>query len=219
MFGRSATAISPSCIPHAACQIVSPHACPRAKAAITQAPRASGCQTGGRQPDMRWPDFGLTVTPNADNCCALLSSILAGQRQDSLVRETRVDIYGSEGWGFESLRARKVTGPFRPSARLSAAAWEPTWEPSADETASRVRLIDSAAARFSPSTKCPYTSLVIAMLAWPRTSETTCNGQASVTRPSAAAHADANGPSPPACTSARRYARSCPGRPASRPRS
>jgi hypothetical protein len=27
-----------------------------------------------------WPDFGLTVTPSADNCCALLSNVLTGQR-------------------------------------------------------------------------------------------------------------------------------------------
>jgi len=38
------------------------------------------------------------------------------------------------------------------------------------------RLIDSAAARLSPSSRCPYTSLVMAMLAWPSTSETTCSG-------------------------------------------
>ena len=40
----------------------------------------------------------------------------------------------------------------------------------------RARLIDSAAARLSPSSRCPYTSLVMAMLACPRTSETTCRG-------------------------------------------
>jgi hypothetical protein len=28
---------------------------------------------------MPWPDFGLTRTPKADNCCALLSNILTGQ--------------------------------------------------------------------------------------------------------------------------------------------
>jgi len=38
------------------------------------------------------------------------------------------------------------------------------------------RLIDSAAARLSPSSRCLYTSLVMAMLACPRTSETTCSG-------------------------------------------
>jgi hypothetical protein len=27
-----------------------------------------------------WPDFGLTRTPKADNCCALSSNVLAGQR-------------------------------------------------------------------------------------------------------------------------------------------
>jgi hypothetical protein len=30
--------------------------------------------------DVCWPDFGLTVTPSADNCCALLSNVLTGQR-------------------------------------------------------------------------------------------------------------------------------------------
>src|SRR2546430_10297387 len=40
----------------------------------------------------------------------------------------------------------------------------------------RARLIDSAAARLSPSSRCPYTSLVMAMLACPSTSETTCSG-------------------------------------------
>lgn len=34
----------------------------------------------------------------------------------------------------------------------------------------------SVAARLSPSMRCPYTSLVIAMLACPRTSETTWRG-------------------------------------------
>ena len=40
----------------------------------------------------------------------------------------------------------------------------------------RARVINSAAARLSPSSRWPYTSLVIAMLACPSTSETTCNG-------------------------------------------
>jgi len=34
-----------------------------------------------------WPDFGLTVTPNADNYCALLRNILAGQRLKSLAMQ------------------------------------------------------------------------------------------------------------------------------------
>jgi hypothetical protein len=37
-------------------------------------------------------------------------------------------------------------------------------------------LIDAATARLSPSTRCPYTSLVIMMLACPKISDTTCNG-------------------------------------------
>jgi len=37
-------------------------------------------------------------------------------------------------------------------------------------------LIDSAAARLSPSSRCPYTSLVITMLACPSTSGTMYSG-------------------------------------------
>ena len=42
-----------------------------------------------------WPDFGLTVTPNADNYCALLSNIPAGQRLKSLAMIVPVYLYGS----------------------------------------------------------------------------------------------------------------------------
>src|ERR1700730_4518850 len=41
----------------------------------------------------------------------------------------------------------------------------------------QARLIDSAA-RLSSSSRCPYTSLVTAMLACPSTSETTCSSRA-----------------------------------------
>jgi hypothetical protein len=43
-----------------------------------------------------WPHFGLTRTPKADNCCALLRDILAGQRPKSLARRAPVYIYGSD---------------------------------------------------------------------------------------------------------------------------
>jgi len=43
-----------------------------------------------------WPDFGLTVTPNADNYCALLRNILAGQRLKSLAMRASVYLYGSD---------------------------------------------------------------------------------------------------------------------------
>src|SRR5205085_11960718 len=59
--------------------------------------------------------------------------------------------YGSEGWGFESLRARQVTGLFPSFARLSAGVWEPAWEPTGVAAApSSVWLMDTAAARLSP---------------------------------------------------------------------
>jgi hypothetical protein len=44
-----------------------------------------------------WPDFGLTVTPNGDNCCAPLSNILAGQRKNPLAMRGSVYLYGSDG--------------------------------------------------------------------------------------------------------------------------
>ena len=40
----------------------------------------------------------------------------------------------------------------------------------------RARLMDAATARRSPSTRCPYTSFVIVMLACPKISDTTCSG-------------------------------------------
>ena len=46
---------------------------------------------------------------------------------------------------------------------------EPGWEPRHRGRApNSTPVIDSVAARLPPSTKCPYTSLVIAMLAWPK---------------------------------------------------
>jgi hypothetical protein len=64
--------------------------------------------------------------------------------------------------------------------------------------------------------------LVIAILACPSTSETTCNGvpgPASARRPSDVARADANDRARPARTAGRRSARSCPGPSASPPHS
>jgi hypothetical protein len=40
--------------------------------------------------------------------CALVSSISAGQRLNGRVPGARDTVYGSEGWGFESLQARLV---------------------------------------------------------------------------------------------------------------
>jgi len=50
-----------------------------------------------------WPDFGLTVTPNADNCCALLSNILAGQRKNLLAMRGSVYLYGTDASGGAAL--------------------------------------------------------------------------------------------------------------------
>ena len=47
-----------------------------------------------------------------------MRAILAGQQPSAQVASRRGTIYGSEGWGFESLRARPGQ---RPSARLAAA--------------------------------------------------------------------------------------------------
>jgi hypothetical protein len=117
MFGRSAIAISPSCTWHAACQIVPPSARPRTKV-ITHTPRTPGRgQTGGREPDRRWPDFGLTVTPNADNCCTLLRNVMASQRQNWLVKRTRVDPYGTEGTPCEAESRRGWRGHRRAGRR------------------------------------------------------------------------------------------------------
>jgi hypothetical protein len=63
-------------------------------AILSSLPRASG-----------WPDFGLTTAPSADNCCALLRTVLAGQMPGRW-SDGCLYLYGSEGWGFESLRAR-----------------------------------------------------------------------------------------------------------------
>ena len=61
----------------------------------------------------------------------------------------RASDYGSEGWGFESLRARQVTRPLSGPERLFLAPWEPRWEPRA-RVPNKSPLIDSAAARLSP---------------------------------------------------------------------
>jgi hypothetical protein len=84
--------------------------------------------------------------------------------------------YGSEGWGFESLRVRQhfplSDASCRQLASTSGAGglWEPLREPLGVSSTSDIR---AAAARFWPSTRCQYTSFVIATLECPRTSETT----------------------------------------------
>jgi hypothetical protein len=61
-------------------------------------------------------------------------------------------------------------------ASRSGALWEPRWEPPGPSGApNSARLIASAAERRPPSSRCPYTSLMIVMDVWPSISETTCN--------------------------------------------
>jgi len=59
------------------------------------------------------------VTPNADNCCALLSNILAGQRKNLLAMRGSVYLYGTDasggaalalGWGRADHPARHRPG-------------------------------------------------------------------------------------------------------------
>jgi hypothetical protein len=87
-------------------------------------------------------------------------------------------IYGSEGWGFESLRARPAHRPLaRPAGGFLVVLGATLGATRASQPPNRARLIDSPPpARPSPSSRCPYTSLVIAILACPSTSETTCSG-------------------------------------------
>jgi hypothetical protein len=160
---------------------------------------------------LSWPHFGRTRTLNAAIYCAPVSSISAGQRGNGQVADRRDTVYGSEGWGFESLRARPGQRPVaHPAAGFLAVLGATLGETRTYQPPNSTRLIDSAAARLSPSSRCPYTSLVMAMLACPSTSETTCSGvpgPASARRPSGVAHADANDPGPPARTACR--ARCC----------
>jgi hypothetical protein len=44
----------------------------------------------------RWPDFGLITPLNVAACCALLSSISAGQLMYGLVADAPGTLYGSE---------------------------------------------------------------------------------------------------------------------------
>ena len=74
--------------------------------------------------------------------------------------------YGSEGWGFESLRARPAQRPVaNPAAGFLAVLGATLGATRTCQPPNNARLIDSAAARLSPSSRCPYTSLVTAMLA------------------------------------------------------
>ena len=72
--------------------------------------------------------------------------------------------YGSEGWGFESLRARPGQRPVALPAAGFLVVLGATLEATGSyQPSNRAWLINSAAARLSPSSMCPYTSLVMAM--------------------------------------------------------
>jgi hypothetical protein len=59
----------------------------------------------------RWPPIGRQTTLNVAIYCAPVSRVSAGQRQNGQVADARDTVYGSEGWGFESLRARPGQRP------------------------------------------------------------------------------------------------------------
>jgi hypothetical protein len=73
--------------------------------------RADNASTGL---EVCWPDFGLTVTPNADNYCALLSNIPAGQRLKSLAMIVPVYIYGIRRLGVRV----PPSAPTKPQVRV-----------------------------------------------------------------------------------------------------
>jgi len=56
----------------------------------------------------RWPDFGRTATLNAAACCALLSSISAGELMYGLVADVPATLYGSEDVDVSQLRASEL---------------------------------------------------------------------------------------------------------------
>jgi hypothetical protein len=59
------------------------------------------------------PHSGRTTALSAATCCASLSSIAPVHQAYWLVADVPASLCGSEGWGFESLRARaQVTGPY-----------------------------------------------------------------------------------------------------------
>ena len=65
------------------------------------------------RPDLRlrWPDFGRTTTLKVGAYCASVNSIPPGQQVYEPLGEMAETLYGSEGWGFESLRARPGQRP------------------------------------------------------------------------------------------------------------
>jgi len=78
-----------------------------------------------------WSEFGLITLRNTARRCETTSDILAGQAACAQVARRRATIYGSEGWGFESLRAPPSAPPVSaghgPDASLSELALGLVW--------------------------------------------------------------------------------------------
>jgi hypothetical protein len=55
---------------------------------------------------LHWPDFGRTTALNVATFCVLVNSIPPGQQAYEQAADMPETLYESEGWGFESLRAR-----------------------------------------------------------------------------------------------------------------
>jgi len=74
----------------------------------TQATQPTGTQGRSALGHPGWPDFGRTTTLNVAAYCALANGISPSQRTYEPVGEAIETIYGSEGWGFESLRSARL---------------------------------------------------------------------------------------------------------------
>jgi hypothetical protein len=83
--------------------------------------------------------------------------------------------YGSEGWGFESLRARPGHRPYPLRGGLSCAGGSHVGSHGGRFRAEQCLARGCGDGSPVPSTRCPYTSLVMVMLACPKISDTTCN--------------------------------------------
>jgi hypothetical protein len=68
-----------------------------------------------------WPLSGRPATLNTAAYCAPVSCISAGHHENRQVSGARDTVYGSEGWGFESLRACPRSEPLSASGRGSFA--------------------------------------------------------------------------------------------------
>jgi hypothetical protein len=78
--------------------------------------RSPGCVTRAWLM-LRWPDFGRTPPRNEGEQRQPVSAVLAGQPSSAQVAGTSGTIYGSESWGFESLRARPAHRPLTAPGR------------------------------------------------------------------------------------------------------